>query len=79
MIFIIELLSSKRDNVVYDTILVIVDKCTKIIKYLSMIIKIDVVKLTEIFSRKLFDVSIYQRILLMIKYFLISALLSDKN
>ena len=49
MNFVIDLSPSKRDNVVYDFIFVIVDKCTKMIKYLSIIIKIDVVKLMNVF------------------------------
>ena len=49
MNFIIDLSSSKRENVVYNAILLIVNKCTKMIKYLSMIIKIDVTKLTKLF------------------------------
>ena len=49
MNFIIDLSSSKRGDVVYDAILVIVDRCTKMIKYLSVIIKIDVAKLTKLF------------------------------
>ena len=53
MNLIIDLSSSKRENVVYDAILVIVDKCTKMIKYLSMIIKIDVAKLTNLFFEKI--------------------------
>ena len=60
MNFIIDLLSSKRKGVVYDAILVIIDKCTKIIKFLSIIIKIDVVNLTKLFFKKIvlrFDMS----------------------
>ena len=60
MNFIIDLSSSKRKDVVYNATLVIVDKCTKIIKYLSMIIKIDAAKLTKLFFKKIvlrFDMS----------------------
>ena len=60
MNFIIDLPSSKREKVVYDAILVIVDKCTKITKYLSMIIKIDVAELKKLFFEKIvlrFDIS----------------------
>ena len=60
MNFIIDLPSSKRENVVYDAILMIVDRCTKMIKYLSMIIKIDVAKLTKLFFEQIvlrFDMS----------------------
>ena len=60
MNFVINLSSSKRDKIVYDSILVIVDKCTKIIKYLLIIIKIDAAKLTNVFFKKIvlhFDMS----------------------
>ena len=51
--FITDLPSSKREDVIYDAILVIVDKCTKMIKYLSMIIKIDIAKLTKLFFEEI--------------------------
>ena len=60
MNFVIDLPPSKRDKIVYNSILVIVDKCTKIIKYLLIIIKIDVAKLTNVFFEKIvlhFDIS----------------------
>ena len=60
MNFVIDLSSSKRDKIVYNLILVIVDKCTKMIKYLLIIIKIDVAKLTNVFFEKIvlhFDMS----------------------
>ena len=60
MNFVIDLPSSKRDKIVYDSILVIIDKCTKMIKYLLIIIKIDVAKLTNVFFEKIvlhFDMS----------------------
>ena len=60
MNFIIDLSSSKPEDVVYNVIFVIVDKCTKMTKYLSMIIKIDVVKLIKLFFEKIvlrFDIS----------------------
>ena len=50
--FIIDLLSSKRESIVYNAILVIIDKYTKIIKYLLIIIKIDIAKLTKLFFEK---------------------------
>ena len=53
MNFVIDLSPSKRDKIVYDLILVIVDKCTKMIKYLLIIIKIDVAKLTNVFFKKI--------------------------
>ena len=45
--------SSKRDKIVYNLIFVIINKCTKIIIYLLIIIKIDVVKLTNVFFKKI--------------------------
>ena len=57
---IIDLSSSKCKNVVYNALLTIVDKFTKTIKYLSMIIKIDVAKLIKLFFEKIvsrFDIS----------------------
>ena len=60
MNFVIDLPSSKRDKIVYDLIFVIVDKCIKMIKYLSVIIKIDVAKLMNVFFKKIvlhFDMS----------------------
>ena len=60
MNFVIDLPSSKRDKIVYNLILVIVDKCIKMIKNLSIIIKIDVAKLTNVFFEKIilhFDMS----------------------
>ena len=60
MNFIIDLSSSKRESVIYNAIFVIVDKCTKITKYLSIIIKIDAAKLTKWFFEKIvlrFDIS----------------------
>ena len=53
MNFIIDLSSSKRDKIVYNLILVIIDKCTKMIKYLSINMKIDVSKLTNVFFEKI--------------------------
>ena len=53
MNFIIDLSPSKRKNVVYIAILVIIDKCTKIIKHLSIIIKIDVAKLIKLLFQKI--------------------------
>ena len=58
--FIIDLSLNKRKNVVYITIFIIIDKCTKMLKYLSMIIKIDVAKLTQLFFEQIvlrFDMS----------------------
>ena len=60
MNFIIDLSLSKRDRIVHDSILVIIDRCTKMIKYLSINIKINVSKLTNVFFEKIvlyFDIS----------------------
>ena len=68
MNFVIDLPSNKRDKIVYNSIFVIIDKYTKIIKYLSIIIKIDVAKLTNMFFKKI------------ILHFNISAdIVNDKN
>ena len=53
MNFIIDLSLSKRDKIVYNSIFVIIDKCTKMIKYLLINIKIDVSKLTNVFFEKI--------------------------
>ena len=60
MNFVTNLPSSKRDKIIYNLIFVIVDKYTKMIKYLLIIIKIDVAKLTNVFFKKIvlyFDIS----------------------
>ena len=49
MNFVTNLLSSKRKKIVYNSIFVIVNRCTKIIKYVFITIKLDVVKLTKMF------------------------------
>ena len=53
MNFIIDLSLNKREDVIYNAILMIVDKCIKMTKYLSMIIKIDAAKLTKLFFEKI--------------------------
>ena len=56
MNFIIDLLSRKPDDIVYKTIFVIVNKYIKMIKYLSVIIKIDITKLIKsIFEKIVFN------------------------
>jgi hypothetical protein len=47
------LLSNKRRKVVYNLIFVIVNRYTKMIKYISIIIKIDVAKLAKMFFDKI--------------------------
>ena len=49
MNFVIELLFNKYKNVVYDAILVIINRYIKMIKYLFMFIIIDVAALAELF------------------------------
>ena len=53
MNFITSLLLSKLKSVIYNVILVIVNRFIKIIRYLSIIIKIDVAKLAEVFHAKI--------------------------
>ena len=53
MNFITKLFSNKRRNVVYDSILMIIDRYIKMIKYISIIKKIDVAKLTKMFFKKI--------------------------
>ena len=49
MNFIIKLSLSKRENIVYNFIFVIINRCTKIIQYISIIVKLDIAKLTKFF------------------------------
>ena len=53
MNFVIELSLNKYKNVVYNVILVIMNRYIKIIKYLFMFIIIDVAALTELFFIKI--------------------------
>ena len=58
--FITELSSNKRKKIVYDFIFVIVDRCTKMVKYISTIVKCGSAKLAKIFFEKIvlnFDMS----------------------
>ena len=60
MNFIIKLFSNKRRDVVYDLILMMIDRYIKMIKYILIIKKIDVAELTKIFFKKIilrFDMS----------------------
>ena len=60
MNFVTSLFSSKRCDIVYDFILIMINRCIKIIKYILVIIKIIVVKLTKFFFEKIvlrYDVS----------------------
>ena len=60
MNFIMKLFSNKKRDVVYDSILMIIDQYIKIIKYVLIIKKIDVAELTKVFFKKIilyFDMS----------------------
>ena len=60
MNFIIDLFFNKRRDVIYDSILIIINRCIKMIKYISITTKIDIVTLTKFFYEKFvlrFDVS----------------------
>ncbi len=47
------MLLSKYCKIVYNSIFVIVDYCTKIVRYISITIRINIVKLVEIFFDKI--------------------------
>jgi len=53
MNFVTSLLSSKRREIVYDSIFVIVDRCIKMAKYILVITRIDVAKLAKVFFDKI--------------------------
>ena len=60
MNFVIDLFSSKRKEIVYNSIFVMIDRYIKMIKYIFVIVKIDVAKLTKMFFKKIvlrFDMS----------------------
>ena len=60
MNFITKLSSNKKRDVVYDLILIIIDRYIKMIKYVSIIKKTDVAELTKMFFEKIilhFDMS----------------------
>ena len=60
MNFIIELLFNKYKNVVYNAILVMINRYIKMIKYLFVFITIDVAALTKLFFAKIvyrYDIS----------------------
>jgi len=52
-LFVTSLLLSKYYKVIYNSIFVIVNCCTKITKYIVVIIKIDIAKLAKIFFNKI--------------------------
>ncbi len=53
MNFVTNLLLSKRHEVVYNLIFVIINRCIKMIKYILIIIRIDVAELTKVFFKKI--------------------------
>ena len=53
MNFVIELLFNKYKNIVYNAILVVINRYIKMIRYLFMSIIIDVVALTKLFFIKI--------------------------
>ena len=53
MNFIMKLFLNKKRDVIYDSILMIIDRYIKMIKYVLIIKKIDVTKLTKIFFKKI--------------------------
>ena len=61
MNFMIDLSSSKRENVVYNAIFIIINNYIKMNKYLSMIIKIDIAKFEKLLFEKIvlrFNISV---------------------
>ena len=68
MNFVISLLSSKFKNVIYNVILIIINRFTKIIKYLFIKITIDIVTLTKMFYNKI----IY-------RYNILNDIVNDRN
>ncbi len=53
MNFVTNLLLSKRREVVYDLIFMIINRCTKMIKYILIITRINVAELTKVFFEKI--------------------------
>ena len=53
MNFIMKLLSNKKHDVIYDSILIIIDRYIKMIKYILIIKKINVAELTKVFFKKI--------------------------
>ena len=53
MNFVTKLLLNKKRDVVYDLILMIINQYIKMIKYVLIIKKIDVAKLTKMFFKKI--------------------------
>ncbi len=53
MNFVTSLSSNKRHEVVYNSIFVIVNRCTKMTKHIFVITRIDVAKLAKMFFNKI--------------------------
>ncbi len=53
MNFVTSLLLSKRREVVYNLIFVIINRCIKMIKYILITIRINVAELTKVFFKKI--------------------------
>ncbi len=53
MNFVTSLSSSKRREVVYNLIFVIINRCIKMIKYILIITRINVAELTKVFFKKI--------------------------
>ena len=53
MNFITDLSSNKRKKIIYDTILIIIDRYIKIIKYFFIIKKINAIQLLNLFYKKI--------------------------
>ena len=53
MNFVIDLSFNERKEVVYDSILIIVNRYIRMMKYIFVIVKIDVVALTKMFFEKI--------------------------
>ncbi len=53
MNFVTNLSSSKRREVVYNSIFVIINRCIKMIKYILIITRIDAAELTKVFFKKI--------------------------
>ena len=51
--FVIDLSFNKRKKVLYDSILIIMNRYIKMIRYIFIIVKIDIVALTKMFFEKI--------------------------
>ncbi len=53
MNFITNLLLNKRREVIYNLIFIIINRCIKIIKYILIIIRINIAELTKVFFKEI--------------------------